>query len=387
MHCNGQEVQRRYSVDLYPCWLQVMYHQHLQHRQGHEYFVPKAMCQQLLEAARRVSRPPQQPAQQHQPHTNAYLDVLEQGLSTQKKPAKRPDDGAPPEPPPLEEILGREPGEINPGKMHASSDGVTAAGAIGDGALLVASQQQDKPSAAAANGSAGAVHGQQQSGSIPSAPPDNLSLQSDGAKQSADSAAATQSDQPEKGASSGSRLLEKFHAARQQHSASSGATLGARLAAGGVPALGATPTNPSPLGRQQLPLLSPLVLASAPNHTPLQIHTSSKPTAPHQAFSFGLAGQLQSILGKSGDQSAINSEQTTPVQLGRLQCVTQPADSSSFSFGLDSPGPPQATPPSFAKLLQEYGSTGGKAQAAEQLKPPALGTLYRNWHQVNEEQR
>ena len=301
--------------------LQVMYHQHLQHRQGHAYFVPPAMCQQLLDVARRASRPPQQPARPHQAHTNAYLAVLESGLSTQKKPAKRPDEEMALEPPPLEEILGRDPEEIEPGELpiepgelQASSNGGIAvdAGIAGAPPLPM---QQEKPCNGVASASAEpAMDGSQQVSDAEDSVPYPQSLQSEGAKQSFDSAAHGHNLQPGKEAKASSRLLEKFDAARQEHSEGPGAV----LATGGATAAGAKPVKPLILGGLHLPMLSPLVLSSAPNHTPMH-HASSAPAAPDQGFSFGQATQLQSQPGgtvhpQQGQAAGEASSEMTPVQ-------------------------------------------------------------------------
>ncbi len=346
-----------------------MYHQHLQHRQGHAYFVPPAMCQQLLEVARRASRPPQQAARPNQAHTNAYLAVLESGLSTQKKPAKRPDEDTPPEPPPLEEILGRDPGELEPGELQAPGNVASATDAAAAAEALPVLVRQQPSTAAASGSAAAAVDLSQQISSVGDPPlPESLSLQKEGASQSTVPAAHDQTVQPPKEPKSSSSLLEKFDAARQQHSGGSSAL----LATGGAPAVGAKPANPSPLGRQQLPMLSPLVLSSAPNHTPWQAQASLAPAVEDQAFSFGKPRQLQAqphltLQHASSEIPLVQS--TAPEQDGNAQ----PAEPNSFSFAVAGAGQPPATPPSFVKLLQEYGSTSGKPQAPEQPEQPISG--------------
>ena len=59
-----------------------------------------------------------------------------------------------------------------------------------------------------------------------------------------------------------------------------------------------------------------------------------------------------------------------PEQSGDAQL----AEPSSFSFAVASEGPPAATPPSFVKLLQEYGSTSGKPPVPEQPEQAVEGT-------------
>lgn len=353
-----------------------MYHQHLQHRQGHAYFVPPAMCQQLLEVARRVSRPPQQPARAQQLHTSAYLAVLESGLSTQKKPAKRPDEETPPEPPPLEEILGRDPGELEPGELQASGNEGNAADAATAEAPSVPAQEE-QPGDDAVSGSAATTVARCQQISTAERPPLPIesSLESGGTEHGTDSAAPDQSVQPAKEPKPSSSLLERFDAARQHAGRS-----GAMLATGGAPAVGVRPSMPSPLGMQQLPMLSPLVLSSAPHHTPMQGHASSVPAAQDQAFSFGRAGQLQPQPGSNlppqqGQATGQPSSETSLAQCARPEqkCDVQPTEPNSFSFDVASSGQPSATPPSFMKLLQEYGSTSGKPPAPDQLEQPVNG--------------
>lgn len=354
-----------------------MYHQHLQHRQGHAYFVPPAMCQQLLEVARRVSRPPQQPARPQHAHTNAYLAVLQSGLSTQKKPAKRPDEETPPEPPPLEEILGRDPGELEPGELQATCDEAPVAIAAAAPAPPVPAQQGE-PCAGAPSGSAATAEDRSQqtcSGGDPPLPADPPSLQCEGAKQSTN-AAAHEVSVPEKEPKPTTSLLERFDAARQQHSGSAVAM----LASGGAEAVRAKPVDPSPLGRQILPMLSPLVLSSAPSHTPMQAHASSAPAAQNRAFSLGQARQLQSQPGNAVHSQQGEAAGQARSEVSPAQCVrpeqsgnAEAAEPSSFSFALASVGQPPATPPSFVKLLQEYGSTSCKPPAPEQPEQPVNG--------------
>ena len=369
-----------------------MYHQHLQHRQGHAYFVPPAMCQQLLEVARRVSRPPQQPPRQHQPHTSAYLAVLESGLSTQKKPAKRPDEETPPEPPPLEEILGRDPEELEPGELQtepaeleaSSNGGMVAEAATADAPPLPA-QQGMLGSHAASDSAGSALDLSQQVDSAGGSAVDVPGLPGDVAERSADTAAHDHAVHPEEEPKPSSSLLERFDAARQQH----GRDAGAALATSGAPAEGAKPARTSLLGKEALPMLSPLVLSSAPNHTPVQAGASSAPAAQDQAFSFGQPRQLQLQSGNSvnpqqGQAAGLTSTEMTPQQIASPEGDrdaqpegsgdAQAAEPSSFSFAVASAGLPAATPPSFVKLLQEYGSTSGKPPAeTEQSKQPAQG--------------
>ena len=344
-----------------------MYHQHLQHRQGHSYFVPPAMCQQLLKVARRASRPPQQPARPHQAHTNAYLAVLESGLSTQKKPAKRPDEDTPPEPPPLEEILGRDPGELEPGELQALSNERSLAQTAAAADALPAPAQQGKPCAGAGLGSAATAEDVSQQISSAGNPtlPEPLSLH-----QSAGSAAHAHSVQPENAEPKATAsLLERFDAVRQQDRAAAGAV----LAAGSAPAVGAKPAHPSPLGRQLLPMLSPLVLSSAPHHTPMQAHASLAPAAQDQEFSFGQPRQPQpqsgtAVHSQPGTAAGQLASEVSLAQFARPEQNgnAHPAEPSSFSFDVAGAGQPPATPPSFVKLLQEYGSTSGKPPAPEQ---------------------
>ena len=357
--------------------MQVLYHQHLQHRQGHAYFVPPAMCQQLLEVARRVSRPPQQPARAQQLHTNAYLAVLESGLSTQKKPAKRPDEEATPEPPPLEEILGRDPGELEPGELQApGNEGSAADAAAAEPPPLPAEEEQPGNDATSGSAAAAMPRSQQISLSTERPPlPIDLSLESGGAEHGTDSAAPDQSAQQAKERNLSSSLLERFDAARQHTGRS-----GAMLATGGTPAQGAQPSKPSPLAKQQLPMLSPLVLSSAPHHTPMHDSASSAPAAQNQAFSFAQAGQLQpqpgsNVCPQQGQAAGQHASETSLTQTEQ-DCDAQPAEPNSFSFDVASSGQLPATPPSFMRLLQEYGSTSGKPAAPEQLQQPVDGKIF-----------
>lgn len=346
--------------------LQVMYHQHLQHRQGHAFFVPPAMCQQLLEAARRACRPApplaqqitRQP-QQQLPHSNAYLAVLESGLSTQKKPPRKFDDAPPPGPPPLlSEILGREPGEIEskqmiqPGGKLASSSAAVAADATSKEAAALAAQESE-PAMEDLNDT---KHCGKGDGAL--LPEQSLSLQGKEGEPGTGSAAA---EQAEIGVRSGSRLLERFDAARHAQ----GTPSGAPPATGGALALGAASAKPSLLGRQQLPLLSPLVLASAPSHTPFLGAATSAPAAPAHSLSFGQAGQL---LIQAGTKQQASME-LCPVQGTRPeQADATHAAGAASSFTFQVLGPPPRTPPSFARLLQEYASIGSKPPAPKQLE-------------------
>lgn len=351
-----------------------MYHQHLQHRQGHAFFVPPAMCQQLLEAARRACRPPLQFAQQitrqpqpQQPHSNAYLAVLESGLSTQKKLPRKFEDAPPPEQPPLlSEILGREPGEIEsedtvrPGGMLASSSAAAAADVTSKEAAAPTAQESE-PVMEDLNGLRGPAHDTKHSGKGDGAlfPEQSLSLHSKRGELGTGSAAAEQGEQVEIGVRSGSRLLERFDAARHAQETPSGAP----PTTGSAPALGAAPSRPSPLGRQQVPLLSPLVLASAPSHTPFLGNASTAPAAPAHSLSFGQAGQLPTRAGTAQQASAELSpvHDTRPEQADATHAA---GAASSFTFQV--PGPLPRTPPSFARLLQEFASTGSKAPAPKQ---------------------
>ena len=357
-------------------FLQVMYHQHLQHRQGRAFFVPPAMCQQLLEAARRACRPPQPLAQQitrqpqqQLPHSNAYLAVLESGLSTQKKPPRKFEDPPPPGPPPLlSEILGREPGEIESEQMVqpegklASSSAAFAADATSKEAAALAAQESG-PAMEDLSGLRGPANDTKHSGKGDGAllPEQSLSLQGREGEPGTGSAAAEQGEQVEDGVRSGSRLLERFDAARHAQ----GPPSGALPTTGGASALGPASAKPSLLGRQQLPLLSPLVLASAPSHTPFLGATSSAPAAPAHSLGFGQAGQLRVQAGTAQQASA----ELSPLQGTRPEQadVTHAAGAAS-SFTFPVPGPPPRTPPSFARLLQEYASIGSKSPAPKQLQ-------------------
>ena len=339
------------------------------------------MCQQLLEVARRVSRPPQQPARPQHAHTSAYLAVLESGLSTQKKPAKRPDEDTPPEPPPLEEILGRDPGELEPGELQATCDEAHAGIAAAAYAPPVPAQQEE-PCGGVSDGTAASAadRSQQISGAgDPPLPADPPSLQCQEAKQSSNTAAHSNGLRPEKEPKPTTSLLERFDAARKQHTEDSAAV----LASDGAVAVDAKPAHPSLLGRQVLPMLSPLVLSSAPSHTPMQAHASSAAVAqaqPRSSGQPGQVGQLQSqpgnaVRSQQGDAPGQARSEVSPAQLLRpgQNNSAAPAEPNSYSFALASLEQPPATPPSFVKLLQEYGRTSSKAPAPEQQEQPVNG--------------
>ena len=315
---------------------QVMYHQHRQHRLGNPFFVPPAMCQQLLEAARQASKPAQQPAHRQQPYTNAYLSVLEKGLTTQKKPAKRSEEETPPDLPPLDDIVSLEAGGLEPGEIATASD---AEGRDGKG--TAAELAQDQHHSQEQRSAEGAVQL-----SIPTIP------ETSGAQ-----CTSASEQQAQGGATSGSSLLEKFDAVRQPL----GAPASASVAIGGGVHSGAAPAKPSPLGRPQLPMLSPLVLASAPHHTPLQPHASSAPAAVEPAASAAHVQQSNAAEASSGRAIA----QMTALQGASPEednLAQQPA--SSFSFQPRSTGALESTPTSLARLLQEYASAGSQAAVA-----------------------
>ena len=313
-----------------------MYHQHRQHRLGNPFFVPPAMCQQLLEAARQASMPAQQPAHRQQPYTNAYLSVLEKGLTTQKKPAKRSKEETPPDLPPLDDIVSLEAGGLEPGEIATGSD---AEGKDGEGTAAELAQDQH--------------HSQEQcsaEGAVQISIPTNP--ETSGAQ-----GASAGEQQAQGGVRLGSSLLERFDAVRQPP----GAPASASAAIGGGVHSGAAPAKPSPLGRPQLPMLSPLVLASAPHHTPLQPHASSAPAAVQPAASAAHAQQ--------SDAAEASSAQAIPA-MTVLQSVSPEEDNiaqqpaSSFSFQPPSTGALESTPTSLARLLQEYASAGSQAAAA-----------------------
>ena len=316
--------------------MQVMYHQHLQHRLGNPFFVPPAMCQQLLEAARQASKPAQQPAHRQQPYTNAYLSVLEKGLTTQKKPAKRSEEETPPDLPPLDDIVSLEAGGLEPGEIATGS---AAEGKDGEGTAAEPAQNQ---------------HHSQEQRSAEGAVQD--SIPTDPEKTDAQ-CASTGEQVAQGGARSGSSLLERFDAVRQPPSAPASAS----AAVGRGPNSGAAPAKPSPLGRPPLPMLSPLVLASAPHHTPLQQHASSAAAAGQPASS--TAHMQQSDLAEASSEQAIAG--ATALQGAspeKHSIVQQPA--SSFSFQPPSTVTLESTPTSLARLLQEYASAGSQAAAA-----------------------
>lgn len=353
---------------------QVLYHQHVQHQQGHPFFVPPAMCQQLLEAARRACAPQLQPQWQQQAQSNAYLAVLESGLSTQK-PARRPDEETPPAPPPLEEILGREAREMQSGQAAMANNSAALINGSGNDGLPVPAQH-DGSGADPMSLAASATHALEQSGMVRGAGPlsqqTNPGLQLSRGQACTQSASALQAEQAEQGARSGLRLLEKFDAARQPRSALPVPPPGAMRATGGAPAVGAAPAKPSPLGRLHPPLLSPLVLSSAPYHTPLQPHASAapaQPQAPHistLAVHGNMNGAAQEQIARPGSGKITPVQDARPEQNGHAQ----PAEEGSFSFQQLRAPASQGTPPSFARLLHEYSSAGSGQTAAQQ---PAFG--------------
>ena len=316
--------------------MQVMYHQHLQHRLGNPFFVPPAMCQQLLEAARQASKPAQQPAHCQQPYTNAYLSVLEKGLTTQKKPAKRSEEETPPDLPALDDIVSLEAGGLEPGEIETGGD---AEGR--DDRSTAAELAQDQHHSQEQRSAEKAVHD-----SVPTNP------ETSGAQ-----SASAGEQQAQGGARSGSSLLERFDAVRQPQSRPASAS----AAISGGPTSGAAPAKPSPLGRPQLPMLSPLVLASAPHHTPLQPHASSAPAAVPPAACAAPAQQSNAAEASNG-QAIAEATALAGASPEEHSIAQQPA--SSFSFQLPSTGALESTPTSLVRLLQECASAGSQAAAA-----------------------